>query len=336
MAQSAIVRWSNPKVILVATNLFEGYPLIMHAIYQAKLSHAKVLLVHVIPFPRLISEATNGLPIRLQSPLVRSVKAKLEETASDFRREGIECEPIVLEGATEEEIPLLVKSRGVDRVIVATRNASGIARLVGVSVVEELVAGLEAPVCIVGRRNHPGAACNTPLGHILLATTLHLDSLLLAGIANALAESNHSRLTLLHVLNTEGMSELQRESALAMTQRRLCALVPNQSAHRVPPIFLVREGDPATIILREAGSRAQDLIVLGSPHPSMASWVLDTSVVRRVVTESQCPVIVIRPTMQATTEYLQGLGDAEVTLGNSGESAGEFEVSKSIRDDRTL
>ena len=314
MTQKAIVRWSNPEVILVATNLFDGYSLVMHAIYQAKLSRARVLLVHVNPISSLMSEGTYGVPIRRPSPLVRSVKARLEETAADFRREGIECEPIVLKGVPEEEIPLLVKSRSVDRVIVATRNASGITRLVGVSVAEKLIAGLEVPVCIVGRSNHPGPACNTPLGRVLLATTLHLDSLLLAGVASALAESNHAQLTLLHVLNTEGMSERERESALAMTQRRVSALVPNQSAHWIPPKFLVHEGDPATIILREAGSMAQDLIILGSPHPSKVSWALDTSVVRRVVIESHCPVIVIRSTMHATTEYLQGLGDAKVTL----------------------
>ena len=109
MTQNAAVRWSNPEVILVATNLFEGYSLIMHAIYQAKLSHARVLLVHVIPISSLMSEATHGLPVRLPSPLVRSVQSKLEEIAADFRREGIACEPIVLKGAPEEEIPLLVK-----------------------------------------------------------------------------------------------------------------------------------------------------------------------------------------------------------------------------------
>ena len=48
MAQSTIVRWSDPKVILVATNLLEGQTLILHAMYQARLSGAKVLLVHVV------------------------------------------------------------------------------------------------------------------------------------------------------------------------------------------------------------------------------------------------------------------------------------------------
>jgi nucleotide-binding universal stress UspA family protein len=312
MTQSAIVRWSNPKVILVATNLFEGYPLIMHAIYQAKLSQARVLLVHVISPSYLITETNCTPPFVPPSPAFRVIRAKLDEIAKEFEWEGITCEPIVLKGLPEEEIPSFVKSGSVDRVIVATRNASGVARLLGVSVAEELIARLEVPVCIIGPRTHPGAACDTPLGQVLLATTLHLNCPLLAGIASALAESNHSQLTLLHVLNTDGMSEQQQQAARAMAQRRLCALVPNQSAHRIPPIFLVHEGDPATIILREAGSMAQDLVILGSPHPSIVSWVLETSVVRRVAIESQCPVIVISPTIQATTEYLHEPVDAEL------------------------
>ena len=49
MAKNAIARWSNPEVILVATTLLEDHTLMQHAMYQAKLSKASVLLVHVIP-----------------------------------------------------------------------------------------------------------------------------------------------------------------------------------------------------------------------------------------------------------------------------------------------
>ncbi len=334
MTRSAVVRWSNPEVILVATNLFEDYSLIMHAIYQAKLSEARVLLVHVIPPSYELTETNCIPPFILPSPALRVIRAKLDQIGKEFQWKGITCEPIVLKGSPEEAIPLFVKSMSVDRVIVGTRSAGGTARLLGESVAEKLIARLEVPVCIIGRRNHPGAACGTPLGSVLFATSIHLDSLLLAGVACALAESNHSQLKLLHVLNSEGMSEQQRESARAMAQRRLCAMVPNQSALRVPPVFLVHEGDPAAIILREAGSMAQDLIILGSPNPSMVSWLLDTSVVRRVAIESQCPVIAIRPTIRATTEYLQSLGDAEVALTDSGEDVERFVTRYSNELDR--
>jgi hypothetical protein len=58
----------------------------MHAIYQAKLSHARVLLVHVFGVSHAMSEATDGFSICMSSPLVRSVKRKLEEIAAEHAR----------------------------------------------------------------------------------------------------------------------------------------------------------------------------------------------------------------------------------------------------------
>ena len=45
VTQSTVVHWSSPQLILVATNLHEGQSLLLHAIFQARLSKAKVLLV---------------------------------------------------------------------------------------------------------------------------------------------------------------------------------------------------------------------------------------------------------------------------------------------------
>ena len=177
----------------------------------------------------------------------------------------------------------------VDRVIVATRYATGVERLIEPSVAEELITTLEVPVCIIGRRTHPGPACSTPLGRVLLATSLHSSSAMLARFANTLAEVNHSQLARSHVLDNERMSEQQREMTRLLTQRNLSALVPIEARHRHKPIFLIREGDPATIILDEAGSLPQDIVVLGTSKPSMVSRILTNSVAHRVVLESQCP-----------------------------------------------
>jgi nucleotide-binding universal stress UspA family protein len=293
MALNLIVRWSTPGVILVATNLLEGHTLLLHAIYQAKLTRAKVLLVHVVRPSCLRPDVSHEAPSFLPSSAVRTVRAKLDEIVKEFQREGIPCEPIVLAGPPAEQIRRVVKSRSVDRVIVATRYASGIARLVEPSVAEELVTTLDVPVCIIGRRTHPGPACSTPLGRVLLATSLHSRSPMLARFASTLAESNHSPLTLLHVLDTSGMSDQQKELAQVVAYGKLSGLLPTEARHRHEPILLIREGDPATIILDEAGSFPQDVVVLGAPKPSMVSRILTNSVAHRVVVESQSPVITI-------------------------------------------
>ncbi len=131
MEQNAMGRWIAPQFILVATNLVENHTFMLHAIYQAKLSGAKVLLVHVIPPSHRSSEAVCVAPFVQPSLVVQPGRAKLEELATEFRREGIECEPIVVKGPPEEQIPLIVKSRTVDRIIVAARNAAGVERLIG-------------------------------------------------------------------------------------------------------------------------------------------------------------------------------------------------------------
>jgi len=293
MGKSTIVRWSDPKVILVATNLIEGQTLILHAIYQASLSRASVLLVHVIRPSDLKTDAPNGVPAFVPIPAEREIKTELDETTKEFQSAGILCEPIVLTGNPAEQISQLVKLRTVDRVIVATRYASGVARLLKPSVAEELIAILDVPVCVVGRRAHLPPACGKPFGRILLAMSLHSRSPLLARFASTLAELNQSQLTVLHVLEAQGLFEQERELARLSAHRKLCSLISNETSHRHPPTLVVREGDPASIILEETRSLPQDVLILGSPNPLMVSRFLTNSVVHRVVVESQCPVITI-------------------------------------------
>ena len=313
MAQSTIVRWSDPKVILVATNLLEGQTLILHAMYQARLSGAKVILVHVVRRSKLRAEDPEDKPSFLPGPVLQSVKSKLDEIVREFLHGGILCEPIILGGHPAEQIALLAKSRRVDRVIAATRYASGIARLVEPSVAEELIATLDIPVCIIGRRAHPGPACGTPLGRILVATALDSLSSTLVSFASTLAELNRSRLTLLHVIETEGMSGQQRELARMVARQKLASLIPREARHKYDPVVLIRDGDPGTIILDESSSFPQDLVILGSPNSSKLERLLTNSVVHRVVIESQCPVITVKSPSPDSDEEISEETCAELT-----------------------
>jgi nucleotide-binding universal stress UspA family protein len=317
MAKSAIVRWSDPELILVATNLLEGHNLLLHAMYQARLSRSPVLLVHVIRPSRLKSDYPEGAPSFLPSSAVQFVRATLDESVKDFRREGILCEPIVLAGSPAEQVRLLVKWRAVDRVIIATRYASGIERLVEPSVAEELITTLEVPVCVIGRRARPGPACGTRLGRVLMAASLRPSSAMLAQFASTLAELNHAQLTLLHVIDRDGMSDEQRETARMEAQRKLAKLVPIEARYTHDPVLLIREGDPATIIRDEAGSLPQDVVILGSPRFSMVSQILTNSVAHRVVIESQCPVITIKPSSASSSQEIHELTGTEQVFTHS-------------------
>ena len=89
--------------------------------------------------------------------------------------------------------------------------------------------------------------------------------------------------------------------ARSASRQKLSALVPDGARHRYTPEFLIREGDPATVILHEAGSFSQDVLILGSSF-SIAPRLLTDSVVRHVIVEAQCPVITIRSNRSGVIE----------------------------------
>jgi nucleotide-binding universal stress UspA family protein len=311
MKGNAIARRSNPDVILVATNLLEGQTYLLHAIYQARLSRAIILLVHVITRSGLRSDASEVAPSLALDPAIHAARMKLDEFAEEFQFEGVVCETIVMTGDPAEQISLVAKSRAVDRLILAARYESGPTRMVEASVAEKVIATVDIPVCFIGRLIHPSPACDAPLGGVLCATSLHSNSSQAVCFASALAELNHAHLTLLHVLDTEGMSEQGRQLARFAARQRLCASLPTEARHRDHPNFLIREGDPALIILAEALSRSQDFVILGSHHNQMASRPLMNGVVRRVIHESHCPVITINTDSASSPRGIHELTSSE-------------------------
>jgi nucleotide-binding universal stress UspA family protein len=149
-----------------------------------------------------------------------------------------------------------------------------------------------------------------------MAASLRPSSAMLAQFASTLAELNHAQLTLLHVIDRDGMSDEQRETARMEAQRKLAELVPIEARH-TDPVLLIREGDPATIIRDEAGSLPQDVVILGSPRFSMVSQILTNSVAHRVVIESQCPVITIKPSSASSSQEIHELTGTEQVFTHS-------------------
>lgn len=334
MTQSAIVRWTEPKVILVATNLLEDQAFMLYAVYQTALSRAKVILVHVIPPFYLRSEAVYGTPSVQPNVVVRNARAKLDELAAKFRWEGIDCEPIILNGLPEEQIPLIVKSRIVDRIIIASRAASGVERLIGGSVAESLISSVEIPVCTIGRYMRPALACATQPERILLATSLQPGSPMLVSFASRLAELHYSHLTLIHVVESVGMTEQERELARFKARQRLSRMIPKEARYWYRPVLLLPEGDAKTVIPDVAGSTTQDLVILGGSFPSLFSWILGTGVVHRVIAEAKCPVITLKSPARSAAEN-PFLGDATDTGKAHAHSIGRTEETISGRRSET-
>jgi nucleotide-binding universal stress UspA family protein len=145
-------------------------------------------------------------------------------------------------------------------------------------------------------------ACATQPERILLLTSLQSENSMLVSFASTLAELHHSHLTLLHVLDSAGMTEQERELARFNARQKLAGLIPREARHRHQPVLLISEGDATKVILDVAGLTSQDLIILGGAYPSFFSWLLGTNLVYRVIVEAMCPVITIKLSAGSATE----------------------------------
>lgn len=324
MKQRTIRRWSNPETILVATNLLEGSSVILHTVYQARLSRAKILLVHVVRPSPLRTNPTAGVPFVQPSPALLEVQARLDQMARAYQREGILCEPIILSGTPTEQIPLLVRSRGVDRVVVATRSPRGVERLLMGSVAEQLAAAMDVPVCIVGHGAHRGSGNDSSPRRILVATSFRPSSSLCVSFACAFAEEHRTHLTLLHVLESVRMGTSQIEEVEIAARQELATCITLHAKERCQIDLEIRVGDPATEILKVANLVRHDFITLGSPPDSIVSRILGSSVIHRVVSEADCPVLTIKPLHSAVMTSTDGLLHTEPVRINPDASTQNF------------
>lgn len=277
----------------------------LHAAAQAKVAHAEILLVHVIrPSQFRIGGASNQ-PFVLPGPAVRSAQAVLDQLTRKFEQEGILCEPILLKGDPVEQISLLVEDRDVDRVVVADGVHSGVERLLIGSLAEELAGSLDVPVCIVGHR----AFCNAWGGEarpkVLVATSFRPSSALCARFGAEFVKASDGSMTLLHVMETRPTdpAECRRERKKAFQKLRNALEEGEHATLRIT--FEVRGGEPAAQILETSRTPQHDLIILGSPVESLVTRITGSNVIHQIVTEANCPLMIIKPGLSVRANTAQ-------------------------------
>ena len=298
MNAETLQRWANPRVILVATNLADAQILTFHATSQARESGAKILLVHVLRPPSIQSEF-DPPPASLLTGSQEAVAWEvLDRMTRMIEWQGAPCEPLLAHGDPVAEIASLVQSREVDRVIVATRSARGLERLLAGSVAEGLMSSVDVPVCVIGPHVVAGALSAMPGGQMLVALSLQHDRADCLRFAGLLASRRHSALTLMHVVEDGRRTEQERATARDAAQTSIAALAA--SVPGIPPgaAIVIREGAVSKSILSSDICPEWDLIVMGASSRGVVTKLLGNSVVDRVIADAKCPVITIRPSAE--------------------------------------
>jgi nucleotide-binding universal stress UspA family protein len=133
---------------------------------------------------------------------------------------------------------------------------------------------------------------------ILYATDFSPESLAAAAYAISLAQENQAEITLVNVIPPSGGVELVHpEQYVDSSWRRLRNLVPAEAESWCTPTCIVTQGVPAEAILKIAGERKPDLIVLGVKDVKKSMSVathLSRTTAQTVIAIAPCPVLTVR------------------------------------------
>jgi universal stress protein A len=136
---------------------------------------------------------------------------------------------------------------------------------------------------------------------ILCPTDLSENFMVALRIARDLACQNHATLIVLHVADTlgpeglgftEAETRLQPEGHVEDLRRRLHDMAPGEAGLEVR--YLLREGDPATVIEQVAREQNCDLVVLGTHGRTGLDRLFMGSIAEQVIRRCPCPALVVR------------------------------------------
>jgi nucleotide-binding universal stress UspA family protein len=290
--------WTAPDLILAVTSLTDEAILLPHIISQARHSSARVILAHVHD-PEAVRNcrkmASAGSRVR-----AREAREELERMARQLRWIGITCEPILLSGRPEMEIPLLIHSCGVERVLFRFEETPAPAEAPSSFLHERLLRNIDIPVCAIGRNV---IHSNTNLiRNVTLAVSSKSDCDVPLSFACRLAQEHRAKLTVLHVSDRNGSGPSTPDAVAA----KLPFTGWREAELFCPTEITVAEGDPAERILSHSTSTQQDLIVMCSPGDTSSAELWHQGVTYRTIAGARCPVLVVQNNSQAAVDTTAG------------------------------
>lgn len=265
-------------------------------------------MVHVLSDASLLL-MTGGVDYVSMSTLYddahAEAKQKLERLAEHF--EGIAHRNYVGHGQVWKNLAGVIEENPVDLIVVGTHGRSGLGKLLLGSVAEDILRHASCPVLTVGPKvsgraklpafqNHARdlAPPELEIRQIVFATNFAKNAARVAQEAIALAEEFRARLTLLHVM--EDYTQLgSRPGPIEDCVSRLQELVPSGNTLQYLPEVIVEFGVAPERILKVAGEREADMIVLGARSSAdVGTTHLPWSSAHHVIANAQCPVLTVR------------------------------------------
>ncbi len=270
-----------------------------YAISLARQYNSKVLLAHILPpLPR------HAIPLE---PLPEEMDQYYFQTKQDLEKflgskpfAGIPYEVVLERGELWPALSDIITQHKIDLIVLSTHGRHGLGKLLLGSVAEEVFRLAPCPVLTVGPK---AASPQTEIPRILFATDFSSGSLHALPYALSLAQTNHARMTLLHVLPEPDLAHAAGETYEIRAReedkakRELQRLVPiEEGFFQENCEFLVDYGTPAESILVAAKEKEAGVIVMGVRRTEsvVAATHLPWTTAHKVVAEANCPVLTVR------------------------------------------
>jgi len=295
--------------VVAATDFSEPAALgLAWAVRIARTHNANLTLVHALAPPMPVSDFAAP-PLHVDRELRESAERRLRTALEEAHLDGVEAQAVLRDGTPSQAINELAEELDADLVVVGTRGLTGFRHLLLGSTAERIVQKSPAPVLSV----HPsdGEPSESPRT-ILVPTDFSEDAEAALDVAwralspPAGAEAHPGgapRVVLLHVFHVPaeyrsygpaGSFFEFTEELSATLNERLAALAQPFRDEGFTVDWIIAEGTPAEVIVREAAERGVDLIAMGTHGRSGLAHLLLGSTAERVVQHAECPVLTVR------------------------------------------
>jgi nucleotide-binding universal stress UspA family protein len=277
-----------------------------HALAIAQWYESSVTLLHVRALVPIAPAAPEMLP-----PMALTAEERDDLMVALARNlpasPGVTIDRQVVEGHAATEILEEAKRLPSDLIILGTHGRTGFERLLLGSVTERVLRKAPCPVLSVPRQPETATPAAPLFKRILCAVDFSDCSMRALDYAVSMAQEADACLTVLHVFDLEGaMSEhwrdrltppsLRKELETLESERRdrLARVVPANASSFCDVETVMAGGTPYQEILRVAGEKSSDLIVMGVHGRNAADMLFFGSTTNHVVRQAPCPVLTIR------------------------------------------
>jgi nucleotide-binding universal stress UspA family protein len=261
------------------------------AVSLAQRFEGKLILVHAVP-PVVYGPGATMVTPELLDIDVNNAREEMHRILSTIDRGQVRCKIVVKIAEATDLIEEVVRTQGVDLVVVGSHGAHGLEKLALGSTAEDVFRKSSCPVLITGPNCTKILAS---IDSIVFATDLEIGAFRPAQYASALAEEVNARLTLLHV-SKPGLHHADTPEKLLKAQlaKKLRQLLPGDAELWCRPNVRVEFGNSSEEILRVADSESADLIVVGVRENVTMGDHAPWSRTSQVIQNAKCPVLGVR------------------------------------------